>query len=269
MPLFMMVSGFVAKDCSPSYQTLKKGFNRLIVPYIAWAIIVSIQFKSTKHIINVFLHPDNGLWFLWVLFFIKIIYSSIVFIKEKYGIQIWISVIGTFVVLSVLSLKIGSLFCIQLMAIYIIYYAIGRWLRKSDFHQRVNLVVSLGVLAVCLIVIPYLSQIFNHLDSMGIIFQKVSRNLERFVIGIPLSIAWFVIFRYIKTLPNIFSTIGKETLGIYAIHFVIINATPRSWISNWSEMSIIPLAIIIIFISMVIIYLLKQTKITRQLFLGQ
>lgn len=77
MPLFMFLSGYVCfRTTGEKYIDLKKRFKTLIIPFFVWwAIYNTYAFLSHKDIISfttLLAQPDNGLWFLWVLFFLCI-----------------------------------------------------------------------------------------------------------------------------------------------------------------------------------------------------
>lgn len=137
MPLFMMVSGYFAHN----YLTIRKDCFRLLVPYVMWAVVLAIQYRSVTYLWNVVLYPDNGLWFLWVLFFVKAIYASAFVLERKLHISPVLFIVGVFVVLSGIQPLIGPLFSISSIARYLIFFSIGGWLRNSQLfdNKRVNI----------------------------------------------------------------------------------------------------------------------------------
>lgn len=100
MPLFMFLSGYTAwfslRKTNSSARFILKRFKQLMIPFLVWGLLMSVyssagQVISDKSIspfvikmIEMIKTPENGLWFLWVLFFISIGHYLI----EKISIQI-------------------------------------------------------------------------------------------------------------------------------------------------------------------------------------
>ena len=77
MPLFMVVSGWFAKPEDPA--RLKKDALRLLLPTAAWYIVqyfASAQYSVMSfgtYLLQWVKAPDNGLWFLWILFLCHVV----------------------------------------------------------------------------------------------------------------------------------------------------------------------------------------------------
>lgn len=143
MPLFMMVSGYFAHN----YLTLRKDCFRLLVPYVMWAVVTAIQYRSVTYLWKVFLYPDNGLWFLWVLFFVKAIYASAFVLERKFHIAPVAFIAGVFVILSGIQPVIGPLFCISSIARYLVFFSIGGYLKNRQLPN--NKQISTGGVLLC------------------------------------------------------------------------------------------------------------------------
>jgi fucose 4-O-acetylase-like acetyltransferase len=75
MPLFMFISGYIAAYTQIEKRPfLRKKFLGLVVPFLVWYGISYFILPANHHIApytywsNLFVSPDYGLWFLWVLF---------------------------------------------------------------------------------------------------------------------------------------------------------------------------------------------------------
>lgn len=75
MPLFIFLSGFITYGRS---LKLKDKFLRLIVPFFTWYLVyyplgndITLDRSGTipEYLARGVINPQNGLWFLWVLFF--------------------------------------------------------------------------------------------------------------------------------------------------------------------------------------------------------
>ncbi|MEK7594272.1 MAG: acyltransferase family protein [Patescibacteria group bacterium] len=76
MPLFMFLSGAAAAySLRPmNWKFLQRKFNMLVIPFFAWYVVsyfLGDAYKLTSfptYIHKFIVSPDNGLWFLWILF---------------------------------------------------------------------------------------------------------------------------------------------------------------------------------------------------------
>ncbi len=72
MLAFMFVSGFCCYHTVHSWSFLKRRVVRLLIPFFFWFLISEFVYSDWDRLLpdtgNLFLHPDNGLWFLWALF---------------------------------------------------------------------------------------------------------------------------------------------------------------------------------------------------------
>lgn len=108
MPLFMMLSGFVTSVRYENFQqvfhSLSRYFTQLVVPFILWSALDCLLI-GRNDIFRVLRNPDHGLWFLWVLFWIKTFYIVglwvIKFIKPT---NIYISILVVYMVLRLFRL---------------------------------------------------------------------------------------------------------------------------------------------------------------------
>jgi len=93
MPLFMFISGYI--NCTPEKEKhydsiwLKKRFDALVIPFLAWMILPYIfthQWSDFPgYIKRVIISPDNANWFLWVLFLNSLFFYFAWNFVEKWG----------------------------------------------------------------------------------------------------------------------------------------------------------------------------------------
>lgn len=90
MPAFMAISGWFA--FSNTSKTInvgslcKRRFNQLMVPYLSWSLlryVISADY-SIGNLSRIIIAPDSYFWFLWVLFWIKVIFIPNQKIAAKY-----------------------------------------------------------------------------------------------------------------------------------------------------------------------------------------
>lgn len=141
MPLFFLLSGFVFENKYKTMNTMgdrwvqiKSKCLRLLIPYLSYsAITLLLKVVFAAYAKNAFdfkdawkiafgITPNGGLWFLWTLFFISVIYI----ILNKVDIKIFIGI-------SILLFLIQNSFLVEYggnILKYSIYFAIGIWMKK-------------------------------------------------------------------------------------------------------------------------------------------
>ena len=84
MPLFFLISGYLTYKGKYDGKLVPKRFVQCIIPFISWAFLLPIletgiwDLSRTE---NILLYPDNGLWFLYNLFF----YCVMVSLSERWA----------------------------------------------------------------------------------------------------------------------------------------------------------------------------------------
>lgn len=176
MPLFFFLSGFVAGKYSKNvdecwYRTVKK-FKRLMVPYFCWGIVyipfrillnrfASAEFSVTRlWRILIGENPYSGLWFLYALFCISLIYIWIV--KSD-------KILDYLLAISCVMLIYGkyNLICepIEWIFIYLFFYLLGCYIHIHYINivkilkKKSNLILS-GSLFVFLFYLNYTHKIY-------------------------------------------------------------------------------------------------------------
>lgn len=261
MPLFMMISGYVGKYNYPciTLNNIKKWSHRLIIPFVAFTFIIAIQYWSLEYVYKALLYPENSLWFLWVLFWIKVIYSSFEDVKYRFHVPIWILVLLMFLMLSALSFAIGNIFSISLIGRYLVFYAIGVYIGRGRLNEKSSLTFG-GVLLAAFFVLGFFYKFQKTIFPMNVvIIDKLTYILGSYCIAMIACYAIMILFSRLKTTPWIMKRIGKETLGIYGIHVVLINMIPSSVFSGGVIDTII-ITLVLIAISLLLIYLYDSFK---------
>ena len=275
MPLFMAISGYCSYKISMSSENIKKRFCQLVIPFFVWPIVwymVKMDFSGiADYYILLPLYPDTGLWFLYILFLI----SLVDFARSKPLLMIdtnqligegkkkltqyayEISIIGTTVFLL-------GVFCIykradlsgnwiNFVALYYPYYALGCLMRKHNewLEKHLKLIGSIGMVI----------YIFGTYFLEARIWQPVLA-----VSGI---LGTFLVFRRScdYKMPQLIMFAGTSTLGIYAVHQPVINYV-KHIIETPAWMDVILTFVITNIISLLIVRMLKMSKLTRFLLLG-
>lgn len=150
MPLFFLISGFLTFKGRYDSHLVKKRFVQCIIPFISWAIFLPI-FESCEcdwnRTIKILTYPDNGLWFLYNLFFYCLIFNlSERWSNKKYK-QEYI-LLPLVVVLYVLMSLLHTRFNATQICWYLPFFAMGYYIHKyPNFlnHRSVSIVIIGGV----------------------------------------------------------------------------------------------------------------------------
>lgn len=148
MPLFMMLSGLVTPmrydNILEIRHKISKRFVQLVIPFIAWSILDCLCIGS-HDVFRVFRHPEYGLWFLWILFLINLIFIVGLWIqKEIKQTNVYISICIIYLILRLVRFIFNSDYGIDLVITYFPYFSIGAivgYLKPnitptSNFYQK-------------------------------------------------------------------------------------------------------------------------------------
>lgn len=285
MPAFMAVSGYLAyrpmRDVRGQiWPLIYRRFRQLVIPFILWTTVwLSINGRfSLGDFGNAMLYPDGGLWFLWVLFVINVIFllgdalAANLRIKQ----EIVIGVICLLLAIVMVYFEI-RVFGYQFISYYFILYAVGYFLHKhQDKILTNNNLVIIGLAIVWCVMawfwqmqkVPYFLQAIP-------IPQTLLLYVYRFVTAI---VAIYVLFAVsprilnsVKGWNKSFIEFGRLSLGIYTVHFIMIK-----WVVEFfkgithNEMFVITCSFIVTtFFSYVVVWLLSKWRITENLLLGK
>lgn len=289
MPAFMAVSGFVSyrkkivtpegKDGQSLLYIIIRRFRQLMIPFFFWTLITLLAYNqlSLSKLWSFIMYPDKGLWFLWALFFISLLFN----ICCRFAVFIKILDIVIVLLLSALltvSMVIFNfrIFGFQFIAYYFMFYSIGFYLNKYKIWaypsvRRLSLVLYLLFIIWCILAwfwemhdIPAPLREF-HLPSTMIQYTY------RFVTAV---IAIYLIFAFS---PKILSStnkwnlpfidMGKFSLGIYAIHLIIIRLL-KSF--DWNTTLLVVVSFIVGLLgSWLFVRLLNRWKYSSMFLLGK
>lgn len=133
MPLFFLISGFLTYKGHYDSSLIKKRFYQCIIPFVVWAFLtpaLKTGVFDMQQTIKALCYPDNGLWFLYNLFFYCAIanmtekVSSIIKQRQEYVL------LTAFVFLYVLMAIFHTLFNVTQICWYFVFFAMGYYMRK-------------------------------------------------------------------------------------------------------------------------------------------
>lgn len=144
MPLFMFLSGYVSYRMS-EYVKIGKRAVQLLVPFFS-AILLGYVVGSLSgkdmgglvhHIIQVVVRPDRGLWFLWALFFISVLFLAARKLANLMHLNEWIVMGGLAVALNGIELVTKTkMFGFHWISWYFLFFTAGAYWRM--FTQKLH-----------------------------------------------------------------------------------------------------------------------------------
>lgn len=257
MPLFMFLSGAAAAySLRPmNREFIKRKFQQLVIPYFAWYILgyfltsANTTMGLPEYIRRIIVFPDNGLWFLWVLF---LNFCCLAFIKKIYGrMQLWSYLVVWLAILAIPVSKYGVGFVKWYLPFFVIGYLIFT-------HRDVLRKYSKFALYFCAIAFPLLIISWHrmYMPSLvtGLDGRLVAHGLAAFDIGDIVSFKvypmitmaysylvpftgigftyWFFKLRPSKHLYGLFGFLGIYTLDIYVSQMYFFKyAFGTSWVA--------------------------------------
>ena len=230
MPWFFYKAGMFYKP-NDTITVIKKGWKRLIIPYIIYSLlgscvlcvklIVSNEFILQNFVITFFSSlvktgsvPGNlPLWFLFSLFIVRILYN---FVHNKLGQKYIWAIISITIILWIFSNYVHSILPMYVLNIStgLFFYLLGNKLK--NIHCNWKIVFLLVILYLCSVI--FFPQIVD-MRTTKIIHGNFYGWLLISAIGI---IAFNSFSCKVMDNVNIFSMIGKNTMPIYCWHWIVL-----------------------------------------------
>lgn len=273
MPLFMALSGLCSSIEKKDFKILfSKRFVQLIIPFFTWACIT--QLCGGVNVISTLLNPSNGLWFLYDLFFIDVIFFTLYRFSVKFNLNcVIINFIGCVFLFSI-SLILPDIFDIKSIAWYYPFFCLGYILKKRSMILDKKHIMFLMFLCWLFMGWFWIQRVDSN-SAIGLPFMhlKIVLYIWKYltaVFGVMSILSFFKSYsEYFDS--RILTFWGTNTLGIYAIHFHLLNIlqyTPSFIEKYW--FIYIPISIMsIMLISCCLIWLFKKNRTSSFLLLGQ
>ena len=283
MPAFMAVSGYLAfrKNKKSDYgQIIKRRFFQLIIPFLVWTtlLILTSSTLSLSSIKTYLLYPDKGLWFLWVLFFIYVLFVSGSWLADHLMVKQEIIIVIICLLLAVIMVVFEPrLFGFQFIAYYFLFYSLGYYLHKySDRIITKNLII-ISVLTLCWFILAWFWKMHELPSwlSFTILPTSLLQYTYRFITA---AIAVYVLLAISplalngdKWYNNPIVNLGAVSLGIYTTHYILIGRIIQlfSDFGLSTSMNTIVSFVVTLLVSWVIVWLLSNWRLTRMFMLGK
>jgi len=299
VPIFFMISGFLLLGKKQSTKlNFKRIYKRLLIPFVFFTLLNSVyslifihNMDYYKSILNQFVkiseYLGSHLWFLLVLSFLYLFNPFLQQIFSNYDKNRsykkikWITAIAflytllTGVIIYPLNQKFGLSFNnFTIWPSYLFFYLYGGLLRKEVLvikNLKVSaLIIIIGLLSI--ISFDYISISFK-LRGIDFLFSDYSVNyLSIPVILTSIGFINFILsyqFNFNKSKKEIIKIISNYTFGVYLVHIYLLEIINIVFIKQGIAHSIniyfktIIYLILTIFLSYLLVYIIKRNKLTR------
>ncbi len=290
MPLFMFLSGAAAAySIRPmNMEFIKRKFYQLIIPFVAWYLIGyflggahyrGVHFMTYIH--DVIVSPDDGLWFLYVLF---VNFCCLAFIRKlEPKLKLWSYLITWLVIYALPTAKYGVGLVKWHLPFFITGYLIFRYRERLERYSKVPAALSLATFP---ILAATWHRLYNpapltHLDG-----RLIAHHISNISVGdiatlnvYPVIVLFYLyavafsgigftywVFKALhnKYIYSFFGFLGLYTLDVYVVHEYFFRfAIGHSWLE------IISGSIGALLLSLLLgIFVLRQVPLLSIVFLG-
>lgn len=229
MPLFMFLGGYVASmnidgNISNISIFIKKKIVQLIIPFTLWGGVTIVYLSHNKinveTIVNLFLYPDNGPWFLIVMFSIQIWYIFLITFSRKIPIikAGFISDVVAFAmfIVPIFVLSRMNTLCsnLYISPVYYTMFFAGHYTARYFQKLMSNEYITVLALMLFLILFPNFHMWEN--NSMLLI---LSISICATVLVLRIS---FAMEKMVSPMINRLASFGQASLVIYVTHYFFI-----------------------------------------------
>lgn len=284
MPLLFFISGYFSKVTENSEE---KAFRKIFIPYIIFdtlwilftVIILGSDFPSFPYII-----PARGLWYLLILFWLRLFLPIIAKIKHV----LWIT-IALAILIALISFD-NNFLAFAKGLYYAPFFILGFYFKNPDIylkninsnikntlfkikdfiikHKIIMLAVFLILSALVMIIVkgfPSGFFSFEHSYVQLKIGRKIGMLMRLFTILV--GFAFIIILNYIMTDKKTFLTkLGANSLAIYILHFYITRLLDiyviHSEIGDFIRSNILFSSIYAIAVASIILFVLSRDSIS-------
>lgn len=279
MPLFIFLSGFVGYRVKLIWTTVKKRSFQLLLPFFSWWLmrwLILFHKDFTQHFINLIITPDTGLWFLWILFFCILLIHLSDKIANMFNFkQEIIVILGAIALNTIYLLTNFRFFGFQFLAWFYLFYCLGFYSRK---YENIVFSKTKQFLLISTMLFPVGVFFWMRKDNPTF-YQWINLGssfifLYKFIVAVLGILFFLYLFKLISkynskfVVPNLLINISYDSLGIYSIHFIILDFLLKIQFNLPVPMKIIMLSVVTLVCCYCIIRFIKLNKISTALLLG-
>lgn len=276
MPLFFVVSGYLAhKDREESFkETMSRLLVRsrtLLVPLVVWSIVLNLCDERITFSLSMVYR--GGYWFFIALWWCDVLNTFAAYTSKKFkfcmvaDMVLYSSIYAVILFGRIKNIDLGGILPIQNVQYYFPFFVLGLLMRKYKFVNDVTLNKYSYVVGMLLLIIGWY---FSSIESFAIWFVAACGAVV---------VVWMACREINSELKvaKILSIIGKNTLPIYAIHYLFIAIMPCTLrdVLNIPHGFFFQLvitfvyAVLVIFLCLLVDRILSLNPITRMIFFGE
>ena len=258
---------------------ISRRFKQLVIPFVLWTFVWIIvnDHLSLRVFLDYIIFPGRGLWFLWVLFLINVLFllGSALALRIKLS-QEFVIICFCLILAGIMSFVDIRVLGFQFVAYYFIFYSLGYFLHK---YERL-LVTKNNLIIILVLVWAFLAWFWqmHNLPSFLVGFPVPATLLQYLYRFITAAIAVYVLIIICPRFLNKdcrwnkpFIGFGVVSLGIYTVHLILMGKVVAFY--NSFEITTVPIIILAfvsgLVISWVIVWLINRWKLTARLLLGK
>lgn len=230
------------------------------------------------------LYPDLSFWFLWVLFWICVMFSFAQLAASKLKVNEMIVILGIclllFGVMVVMEIRVLGF---QFLAYYFLFYTLGYSLHKYEETTLFKVLNKSYIMVAMTALWTFLAWgwTMHGLPSwMPAIPHVPSALLQYAYRGFTALVAIIILIGVSPKMLNgtckmnqMICTLGVVSLGLYVVHLSLMDYIADGILSMMPSINIwacVAIAFVeALVISYIVVWLLKQNKITARIFLGK
>lgn len=271
MPLFFLISGYLANRGCFRQGVIKRRAIQLLLPFVTWAFISPLLNTGHFDAVDSFetlIYPDRGLWFLYNLFVYSLIYCVAEWINDRMKVNKWIVVLFAYLILAALMFFFRTKFnCTQLCYHYVFFIAgcIYRCIRSKLSVSKILPVIGIAYF----ISVPFWttngSPLFYDYINLGNAFAYMYRY------GVQI-LGMFFFFelgsKYLNKKLFFITDYGKMTLGVYALQFPVLYYLSKLISFSYNAANVLTVSVVAIFTCFVLHRIIDHIPYVNTILLG-
>lgn len=276
MPLFFIVSGYLTykereESSKETMLRLLKRSRTLLVPLVVWSVVLNILDNNLSFSLSMIYR--GGYWFFYALWWCDVLNTFAVYVSKKFRFGVVVDmVLYSSIYVAILlgrikNVDLGGILPINTIQYYFPFFVLGLVIHKYEFVNNVIFNKYSYAVGIFLLII-------------GWYFSSVESFFIWFVAALGAVVVIWMLCREINSelkVSKMLSIVGKNTLPIYAIHYLFIATMPSVLrdmidISNGFFFQFVitfVYAALIIFLCLFVDRILSLNPIIRMMFFGE
>lgn len=277
MPLFMCISGYLMpRAIGPGF--LQGKFLQLVIPFLLWSIIVILIRNLgagtensgaifAAELLQALIAPDNGLWFLWVLFLNCVAFTLL---EGRHRLKLSFALIIALYALQFISSEFSN-FGLNLFRWHYAFFLLGFMLRKTQIAIVIKKYLWPIAIVTILALMHWDRNLVTTFFGLAINSNAASKILTLAVKYVAAIGVLFILFHFKDKLQyrsSVASFFANQSLGYYGTQTVFLIPATLIWNSQTVSHQVIVFLFTVITCSLVIL-VFDRIGIMRRFLLGK